>query len=301
MKNSKEKRIVKIVSCAVDFGKPDNYSSDIFRQRSLDLVEKAGQENADIVCLPEFSAACLQDDGEKISESIPGPATKAFAGLALRYNMYVLVPLMEKNGNDKPYNTVVILDRQGQITGKYRKTHLCMPDYQEGEVSSPGHEVPVFETDFGTIGIAICMDIHYPELFTTLALKGAEIIFWPTAAMDYTGDSIESLVNARAFDNQVYFVCSHYSQTPYLVGKHYGRSRIVDPMGRIRADTGHFPGIAIASVDLNQTYPTWYQDDMGQAYPTMRETLFKTRRPELYGELTKPVEKRHWDRNKKDN
>lgn len=299
MKNSDVKRIVRIASCAVDIDKPDNSPSDIFRQRSLELVEKAGQEGADIVCLPEFCAACLQNDGEKISESIPGPATEAFSRLASRYNMYVLVPMIEKNGDAKPYNTVVILDRKGRVTGKYRKTHLCLPDYQEGEVSSPGQEIPVFETDFGKIGIAICMDIHYPELFTTLALKGAEIIFWSTAAIDYTGNNIESLVNTRAFDNQVYFVCSHYSQTPYLVGKHYGRSRIVDPMGRIRADTGHFPGIVIGSVDLNQTYPMWYQGDLYQAYPTMRETLFKTRRPELYGELTKPIDERNWNRNKK--
>ena len=69
------------------------------------------------------------------------------------------------------------------------------------------------------------MDIHYPEIYTTLALKGAEIIFWPSAAMDYTGDLIESIVNARAVDNQVYFVVSHFVQLPYLAGKHYGRSR----------------------------------------------------------------------------
>jgi predicted amidohydrolase len=132
------------------------------------------------------------------------------------------------------------------------------------------------------------MEIHYPEIYTTLALKGAEVILWPSAAMDYTGDLMESIVNARAIDNQVYFVAAHFVQMPYLAGKHYGRSRIVDPMGRIRADTGHFHGVAIAEVDLDQTYPRWYEGERLAAYPTMRKTLFRTRRPELYHQLTQP-------------
>ncbi len=104
--------------------------------------------------------------------------------------------------------------------------------------------------------------------------------------MDYTGDLIESLVNARAIDNQVYFVASHFVQTPYLSGKHYGRSRIVDCMGRVRADTGHFEGVAIAEVDLDQTYPMWYEGQRLKEYPTMRRTIFRTRRPELYTQIT---------------
>ncbi len=114
--------------------------------------------------------------------------------------------------------------------------------------------------------------------------------------MDYTGTLIESLVNARAIDNVVYMVPSHYVQLPYIVGRSYGRSRIVDPMGRIRVSTGHFPGVAMAAIDLDQTYPMWYQGEMLEEYPTMRETLFKTRRPELYGELVKPVTELHWKR-----
>jgi len=196
--------------------------------------------------------------------------------------------LLEKAEAGKHYNSAVVLDRGGKIIGRYYKTHLCLPNFNEGERTLPGDDIPVFKTDFGTIGITTCMDIHYPELYTTLALKGAEIIFWPSAAMDYTGDLIESLVNARAIDNQVYFVAAHFIQMPYLAGKHYGRSRIIDPMGRTRGDTGHFEGVAIAQVDLDQTYPMWYQGKMLEEYPTMRKTIFKTRRPELYGELVKP-------------
>src|SRR5204862_4229909 len=139
--------------------------------------------------------------------------------------------------------SAVLIDRAGKIARNYRTTLRCLPQFHEGETTAAGDEVPVFKTDFGTIAITTCMDIHYPELYTAMALKGAEIIFWPSAAMDYTGDLIESLVNARAIDNQVYFVPSHFVQSPYLAGKHYGRSRIVDCMGRTRADTGHFEGV----------------------------------------------------------
>jgi predicted amidohydrolase len=275
-------RNVRIASCSVEYS-PENSP----RQRALKLVEQAGEMGADIVCLPEFSAAPVTDSKFQ-AESLPGPATEAFAALAAKHKMYIIVPLLEKTAGEKHYNTAVLLDRSGKIAGKYRKTHLCLPLYAEGEMTLPGEDIPVFKTDFGTIGISTCMDIHYPELYTTLALRGAEIIFWPSAAMDYTGDLIESLVNARAIDNQVYFVASHFVQTPYLVGKHYGRSRIVDCMGRVRADTGHFEGVAIAQIDLDQTYPMWYQGRMLEDYPTMRRTIFRTRRPELYSDIVKP-------------
>jgi len=275
-------RNVRIAACSVEYDPKVSA-----RPRALALVERAGEMRADIVCLPEFSAAPMCDGGFG-RESVPGPATDAFAALALKHKMYVMVPLLEDVGQAKQYNTLVLLDRSGKIAGKYRKTHLCLPDCHEGDNTLAGDEIPVFKTDFGTIGITTCMDIHYPELYTTLALKGAEIIFWPSAAMDYTGDLIESLVNARAVDNQVYVVPTHFVQTPYLAGKHYGRSRIVDCMGRVRADTGHFEGVAVADVDLDQTYPMWYQGKALERYRTMRETIFKTRRPELYGEIIQP-------------
>ena len=131
------------------------------------------------------------------------------------------------------------------------------------------------------------MDIHYPEIYSVMAVNGAEIIFWPSGALDYTGDLIESIVNARAIDYQVWMVPSHHIQLPYLSGKCYGRSRIVDPMGRIRADTGHFPGVAVATVNLDEQYPLWYEGPMKACYPTLRDVVKKTRRPELYGDLAK--------------
>lgn len=265
------------------------------REQALRMVDEASAQRADILCLPEF-AACDVVDGRMQPTPVPGPVTEAFADAAQRHGMYLIVPLIEQTAGSKHYNTAMLFDRRGEILGRYHKTHICMPGHGEGETMIAGDETPVFQTDFGTIAITLCMDLHYPELYTTLALQGAEIIFWPSGALDYTGDLIESLVNARAVDNQVYFVCSHYVTLPYLAGKSYGRSRVVDPMGRTRADTGHFPGLAVADIDLDQTYPMWYQAAMLQTYPTMRETIFKSRRPELYGKVSQPVDPSHYRR-----
>ena len=290
-------RQVTIASCAIVCANQPGSSSRQQLQAAAEALEEAGRRGADIACLPEYACAPIKV-GAREALSLSRQDLAPFTDLAAKHRMYVIAPFVEASPerDGKPYNSAAVIDRQGQIIGRYRKTHLCLPGFEEGEQYAAGDELPVFDTDFGRIGIAICMDIHYPELFTTMALRGAEIIFWPTAAMDYTGDLIESLVNARAIDNQVFVVPSHYVAVPYLSGRHYGRSRVVDPMGRIRADTGHFPGVAVANVDLEQTYPMWYQGQMLEAYPDMRRTLFKTRRPELYGDLVQPVSPGHWTR-----
>lgn len=272
---------ITIASCSVE-----HYFKTDETEQCLRLIEEAGKHKADIVCIPEYCASPFKD-GVPAPVPVPGAITDRYAALAKKYRMYVIAPLVEKLDGPKHYNSAILFDRQGQIAGVYRKTHLCTPEYGEGDSFLPGNEVPVFKTDFGTIGITICMDIHYPELYSAMALKGAEIIFWPSGALDYTGDLIESIVNARAIDYQIWMVPSHHIQLPYLAGRCYGRSRIIDPMGRIRADTGHFPGVAIAPVDLDQQYPLWYEGPQKACYPTMRDIVKKTRRPELYGDVAR--------------
>src|SRR5437763_720636 len=100
-------RDVRIATCSVE------YSPQISsRPRALKLVEQAGEIGADIVCLPEFSAAPVIDS-KFVAEPVPGPATDAFAALAAKYKMYIIVPLLEKTDGEKHYNTAVLLDRSG--------------------------------------------------------------------------------------------------------------------------------------------------------------------------------------------
>jgi predicted amidohydrolase len=155
-------------------------------------------------------------------------------------------------------------------------------------------EYPVFELDFGRVGATICMDIHYPEVFTIMALHGADIIANLSMWLDYTGDMLESVVNARAIDNQVYVVTSHYVEMPYLAGKSFGHARIVDPMGRTRADTSHRPGVAFAEVDLDEGYEYWATGDLKKQYPTLKEAYLGMRKPHTYGIVTRPDSQNCW-------
>jgi len=217
-------------------------------QKNLKLwceqIDGAGKLGLDIVCLGETitrvgTDATLQD----VAEPIPTPATEQLAEAAKKNKIWVVAGLTECVG-DVVYNTAVLLDRQGRVVGKYRKTHLPREEWKEGV--RPGQEYPVFDTDFGRIAIQICYDWFFPEPAAIFALKGAEIILAPTwgnTLPDHDGmvDG-ETTFRVRARDNGVYMVPSVYD----------GSSLVIDPMGRILASNAGRPGIFWAQVDLNK-------------------------------------------------
>jgi predicted amidohydrolase len=255
---------------------------------SLGYIDKAGEAKADLILLPEEPdvVGCLPDKIASLPEPIPGGLTlERFAERARANNIYVAYSQRERDG-DRVFNTGVLLDRQGELVGKYRKMHLAPGEQTDVLPGDMGY--PVFECDFGRVAIGICMDIHYPEMWRIYALKGADVLLFPTMCIDYTGDHIESIVNARAIDNQVYLVSSHFIMQPFLAGRSMGHSRIVDPYGRTLADTSHRPGLAFADVDLDAGFDTWYSGEMKEQYPTLKECYLGMRRPETYGELLLP-------------
>lgn len=136
---------------------------------AIKCLHAAGAAGADIVCLPEeFSGGA--------SEPVPGPTTEAVAALAKEYGMYVVCPLVERAG-DREYNTAVLIDRAGDIAGRYRKIFVFWGENRHaGEAG-----VPYFDTDFGRIAILTCFDLNYPELWREASDRGAEIVFWPSA------------------------------------------------------------------------------------------------------------------------
>ena len=168
----------------------------------VQYIQDAADKNADIVCLPEAITKVGTDmDYITASESVPGPSTDFLGKLASRYNLYIVAGILERDG-PVVYNTAVLLDRQGNLAGKYRKTSLPREEISGG--ITPGDALPVFDTDFGRIGMIICWDSTFPEQARTLAQKGAEVIFLPIAGGFLT------LVRARAIENQVYIVSSSY-------------------------------------------------------------------------------------------
>jgi len=206
-------------------------------------IDAAGKLGLDILCLGEaitiVGTGCTVKD---CAEPIPGPVTLQLADAARRNRIWVVAGITEQAG-DVVYNTAVLLDRKGRIAGKYRKVHLPREEWKNG--IRPGHEYPVFETDFGKVAIQICYDWFFPEPAEIFALKGAEIIFAPTwgnTLPDQAGRvDGESTFRVRARDNGLYMVPSVYS----------GNSLIIDPMGRILTSSAGKEGVFWAQVDLN--------------------------------------------------
>ncbi|MFK7694312.1 carbon-nitrogen hydrolase family protein [Paenibacillus sp. HJGM_3] len=262
-------------------------------ERALALIEEAAKWKPDLIVLPEEIDIYRLPPEEvaRMGEPVPGgPIQAKFAAAAAQSNSNIVLCIRERDG-EHLYNTSIVLDRQGNYAGKYRKTHLAPGECDQVQ---QGDDYPVFDLDFGRIGITVCMDVHYPELWTILALQGADVVVHPTMWMDYSGNLCESLVNARAIDNQIYVVTSHYIQMPYLSGRTMGHARIVDPYGRTRADTSHRPGVAVAEVDLDESYEYWATGELKKKYPTLKECFLGMRRPETYGILTRPDSDNNW-------
>jgi predicted amidohydrolase len=255
--------------------------------RAQEAVRQALADKPDFILLPEFFAT-LGTDPETYSASVAQAADRwdeimaPFQAMAREGNCYI-IPVGPRWEGQKIYNAATLIGRKGEIIGHYFKTHLA-----PGESGiQAGSEYPVFETDFGRIAMMICMDIHYPEIARIYALRGAEIMFWATMSWGPTDRFLTVLLAARAMDNQFYCVHSNFSGLPHLPGKPRGRACIVGPDGEIRADTGHRPGIATATVDLDEGYEYWVTGALKRQLPTLKEPMLGLRRPDTYGDLVR--------------
>jgi predicted amidohydrolase len=210
----------------------------------IDAAEKAVPGKVDVILFPEGAPAV--DTGLEyagVAEPIPGPITRQFGELAKRKNAYVVAGIYEREGA-AVYNTSVLIDRQGQLAGKYRKVYIPREEIEVG--ITPGSEYPVYETDFGRIGMMICWDSEYPEPARALALKGAELILMPI------WDGEPTLVKARAIENHLFLVESSYGSP----------TQILDPEGKQLALAPKIGTAAVATIDLNRRYKDPWLGDM---------------------------------------
>ncbi len=239
-------------------------------RRARSLLDIAGERGSDICLLPEvFNVKRTQNQLD--AEAVPGGVTSdMLSAAAKRWRMYVIGGLIEADG-DKIYNSLALFDREGACMGTVRKVHLQGP----GSEVSPGHSYPVFETDFGTIGAIICIDLHFPETARIEVIKGAEIIFWPTMYAEPRERLNNIIMKARAVENAIFMVSSNYSQPCRdSRGIHIGGSAVVDPYGEILASTGRRQGVATTVIDLDAERPTY-------GY----KSLLDARRVDTFGEI----------------
>jgi predicted amidohydrolase len=212
----------------------DRKSSRENLEKFSELIAKAAAQKADIVCLPEEITLVGTDlDYISASEPVPGPTTQYLGNIARKYNLYIVAGILERKG-DVVYNTSVLISRTGNLAGKYRKISLPREEIDGGV--TPGDSLPVFETDFGRIGMMICWDVSFPETARTLAQKGAEVIFLPIWGGNLT------LAKARAIENQVYLVSSSYDMI----------TAVFDQEGEVMKEATKDEPVIVVDVDLNK-------------------------------------------------
>ncbi len=225
------------------------------------LIAKAAEQGAKLVVLPEFFAIMGMDEQEKVAvreQPGSGPIQSFLADAAKRHGIWLVggsIPLAAKSP-DKVLNSCLVFDDSGMQVGRYDKIHLFNLElgnesYNESRTIEPGKEVAVLDTPFGRIGLAICYDLRFPELFR--AMKEVDVIVLPSAFTATTGKvHWEPLVRARAIENLSFVVAA--AQGGYHVNgrETHGHSMIVDPWGRVLDQLPRGSGVVVA--DVNPTY-----------------------------------------------
>jgi predicted amidohydrolase len=216
--------------------------------RAVRAVETAAQQGAKLIVLPElFNGYGDLAQVVREAETIPGPTSETLQALSARLGIWLLAGSIGERSEfpDRGYNTSLLFDPQGNTRAKYRKIHLFDVDIPgkvrscESEHMLAGEEPVCLATDLGTLGIAICYDLRFPELFRRLSQKGLELLLFPAAFTRPTGKHHwEVLLRARAIENQCYIIAANQCGEHTSSLASYGHSMIVDPWGRILAAAG---------------------------------------------------------------
>ena len=254
------------------------------KERNLEVAERlvraAAGDGAELIALPEKwnvlgDAEALREG----AEALDGPTLGAAAAWASELGVWLLAGSIAERveGHDRLANTSVLLAPDGEAIAVYRKIHMFDVDvggvfYRESALEEPGDEIVTATADGVEVGLGVCYDLRFPELFRILAVRGARLITLPSAFTLATGrDHWEVLVRARAIENQVFMLAPnqigeappHYSS--------YGRSLIVDPWGLVLAMAPDEECFVAADLDLDA------QERVRESLPSLAN-----RRPEAY-------------------
>ena len=229
-------------------------------ERSL---REAAAGGADLAALPEyFSYLGASRRRAELAEPVPGPTTDRVAALARELGIWVLGgSVLERGDGGAVYDTSALFDRTGEVVARYRKIHLYdvdlpgQPPIRESATIAPGEALVTHETEFARVGLSICYDVRFPELYRGLMAMGAEVLFVPSQFQHETGkDHWHALLRARAIENQCFVVapgqCGMFGD-PAKGRRSYGHSLVVDPWGRILAEgSADDPGVWFADLDF---------------------------------------------------
>jgi len=243
------------------------------------MIREAAGKGAEVVALPEmFNCPYSNRFFREYAEQDGGETVRYLSSLARELKIYLVGGSIPELENDNVYNTSFSFNKEGEIIGKHRKLHLFDIDvkggirFMESETLTPGENVTMLDTEFCKIGVAICYDVRFPELFRKMTLDGAKLVILPGAFNMTTGPAHWDLtMRARALDNQLYFAAvspARDTEGPYQA---YGNSCVVNPWGDYCGRTDARESIVYAKIDLD------YIEEIRSQLPLLRH-----RRPSLY-------------------
>ncbi len=238
-------------------------NSNADRDRNLEvadrLVRRAAAEAAELVVLPEkFNVLGSPEDLVAGAEPLDGPTLTWASSLASELGIWLVAgSIVERTPGDRLHNTSVLLSPDGERVAVYRKIHLFDVEvegvaYRESDVETPGEEIVVADADDLRLGLAVCYDLRFPELFRILAVRGARAFSLPAAFTVPTGRAHwEVLVRARAIENQAFVLAAGQCGTHPDGKESYGHSMIADPWGRVLGGAAdELEHVVVADLDL---------------------------------------------------
>ena len=259
-------------------------------EKHLALIDDAANRGVEVLCLQELFYGpyfCAEQDRRwyAMAKKIPeGPTVRLMQDVAKRHGMTLVVPIYEESMAGVYYNTAAVLDSDGSYLGKYRKNHIphMPPGFWEKFYFKPGNcGYPVFQSKAAKIGVYICYDRHIPEGARELGLKGAEIVFNPSATVSGLSDPLWEFEQPAHAAANGYFVGAINQvgyEKPWNIGEFYGQSYFCNPRGQIIAQGSRDKDeLIVAELDLDEI------EDVRQTWQ-----FFRDRRPETYGRLVLP-------------
>lgn len=251
---------MKVALCQMNSGD----DVDANRAQAGELLDSAGEGGADIAALPEtwtyMGSASRHRD---VAEPVPGPTSDWLAETARRHAMWILGGSVLEAGDDGTvFNTSLLFDREGELVAGYRKIHLFdvqlsgQPPIRESFTYTAGDQIVTAPTEFGRLGMSICYDVRFPELYRAFASRACELVAVPAAFTFETGkDHWDVLLRARAIEGQCFVLAPAQWGTwgpPEQNRRCFGNSLAVDPWGRVVARAADGVGLTFADLDLDE-------------------------------------------------
>jgi len=248
-------------AAAIQMATGPNVSANLLTAEQL--IEDAVNDNAGLIVLPENFAYMGKNESDVLAikeEQGDGPLQNFLSQLASKHGIWIVggtVPI-ESNDQSKVFASSLVYNDRGEQVARYDKIHLfdvhlveADEQYSESSTIEPGSQTCVIDTPFGRLGVAVCYDLRFPELFRNLIDKGVEIIALPAAFTAITGKAHwETLVRARAIENLSYVIAAAQGGFHLSGRETYGHSMIVDPWGSVLAQVPRGPGSVSVKIDI---------------------------------------------------